>query len=210
MYRAGSILKKRGRQRLFPFLKTNSVINVLIMAISDGAEWALELLSQRYSRMLSALAYQMVTDYQIAEDLLQEVFFAVWRRAGSYAPRRGAVSNWLYSMMYHRIIDYLRTRYHRSSLKQTTWEGNEQDENMVIPDVWEEVWRSVQSAQVRAYVKKLPPEQCLVIDLVYFQGWTHKKIAETYHIPLGTVKSRLRYGLRQLKLAFEDKQNAYA
>ncbi len=71
----------------------------LLLAIADGAVWAMESLYQRYSRILYSLAYRMVADHQVAEDLLQDAFLAVWRRATSYSPQTGAVRNWLISIL---------------------------------------------------------------------------------------------------------------
>ena len=180
--------------------QTNDLTDeALISAIAGGAVWAMEPLYQRYSRILYSLAYRMVSDHQVAEDLIQEAFLSVWRRATSYSPQSGAVRSWLVSIVHHRTIDYLRAVRRRSSMKETTWEEVEQDERMAFPDVWEEAWRSVQSAQVRAALMNIPTEQRMVIELAYFQGWTHSEISEGCQIPLGTVKARMRLGLQHLK-----------
>jgi RNA polymerase sigma factor (sigma-70 family) len=171
----------------------------LISAIANGAVWAMEPLYQRYSRILYSLAYRMVADHQIAEDLIQESFLSVWRRASSYSPQSGLVRSWLISIVHHRTIDYLRAVRRRSNLKETTWEEADLDEKAAFPDVWDEAWRSVQSAQVRSAMMKIPTEQRMVIELAYFQGWTHSEIAEGCQIPLGTVKARMRLGLLHLK-----------
>lgn len=171
----------------------------LIQAIARGAVWAMEPLYQRYNRILYSLAYRMVSDHQIAEDLLQDAFLSVWRRADSYSLQAGAVRSWLISILHHRTIDYLRSQRRRSSTKESTLDDVEQDEQLAFPDVWDEAWRSVQSAQVRAAMLKLSPEQRQVIELAYFQGWTHSEISEGYKIPLGTVKARMRLGLMHLK-----------
>ncbi len=175
----------------------------LINAIADGAVWAMEPLYQRYSRILYSLAYRMVADHQVAEDLLQDAFLAVWRRATSYSPQSGAVRSWLVSIVHHRTIDYLRGVRRRSALKEATWEEVELDERVAFPDVWEEAWRSVQSSQVRAALMNIPTEQRMVIELAYFQGWTHSEISQGCQIPLGTVKARMRLGLQHLKKALE-------
>lgn len=176
----------------------------LIHAIAGGAVWAMEPLYQRYSRILYSLAYRMVSDHQIAEDLIQDAFLSVWRRATSYSPQSGAVRSWLISIVHHRTIDYLRSMRRRSVLKEATWEEVEQDERAAIPDVWDEVWRSVQGTQVRAALMNIPTDQRMVIELAYFQGWTHTEIAEGCQIPLGTVKARMRLGLLHLKRALEQ------
>ena len=176
----------------------------LIHAIAGGAVWAMEPLYERYSRILYSLAYRMVADHQIAEDLLQDAFLSVWRRATSYSSQSGAVRSWLVSIVHHRTIDYLRGVRRRSVLKETTWEEAELDEHTAFPDVWDEAWRSVQSSQVRAALMTIPTEQRMIIELAYFQGWTHSEIAEGCLIPLGTVKARMRLGLQHLKKALEQ------
>ena len=171
----------------------------LINALAEGAEWAMEPLYERYNRVLFSLAYRMVADHQVAEDLLQDAFLSVWRRASSYSPQSGSVRSWLISIVHHRTIDYLRAVRRRAGLKEVTWEEVELDERTAFPDVWEEALRSVQSAQLRAALVNIPSEQRMVIELAYFQGWTHSEIAEGCEIPLGTVKARMRLGLSRLK-----------
>ena len=173
----------------------------LIQAIAAGAVWAMEPLYQRYNRILFSLAYRMVADHQVAEDLIQDAFLSVWRRAISYSSQSGAVRSWLISIVHHRTIDYLRGVRRRSVLKEMTWEEAELDERTAFPDVWDEAWRSVQSSQVRAALMSIPTDQRMVIELAYFQGWTHTEIAQGCEIPLGTVKARMRLGLQHLKKA---------
>jgi RNA polymerase sigma-70 factor (ECF subfamily) len=177
---------------------------VLLSAVARGAVWAMEILYERYSRILYSLAYRMVADHQVAEDLLQDAFLAVWRRATSYSPQSGAVRSWIVSIMHHRTIDYLRTVRRRSTLKEATWEEVERDERTAFPDAWDEAWQNIQSAKIREALMKLPTEQRMVIELAYFQGWTHSEIAEGCQIPLGTVKARMRLGLARLKRVVEE------
>src|SRR5207253_6901496 len=113
----------------------------LINAIAGGAVWAMEPLYQRYNRILYSLAYRMVADHQVAEDLLQEAFLSVWRRASSYSPQSGTVRSWLISIVHHRTIDYLRAVHRRAGLKEVTWEEVELDERTAYPEVGEEAWR---------------------------------------------------------------------
>jgi|GraSoi2013_100cm_1033763.scaffolds.fasta_scaffold214616_1 RNA polymerase sigma factor (sigma-70 family) len=176
----------------------------LLNAIANGAVWAMESLYQRYSRILYSLAYRLVADHQVAEDLLQDAFLAIWRHSTSYSPQTGAARSWLISILHHRAIDHLRRVRRRSTLQEAPLEELELDETTAFPDVWEDVWRSVKSSQVRAALMKIPAEQRLVIELAYFQGWTHTEIAEGVQIPLGTVKARLRLGLIHLKHALEQ------
>ena len=173
----------------------------LLHAIAGGAVWAMDSLYQRYSRILYSLAYRMVADHQIAEDLLQDAFLSVWRRSTSYSPQAGAARSWLISIIHHRAIDHLRRVRRRSSMQEAPLEELEFDERTAVADAWDEAWRSVQSSQVRAALMKIPTEQRMVIELAYFQGWTHTEIAEGTQTPLGTVKARMRLGLNHLKRA---------
>jgi len=176
----------------------------LIDAIEDGAVWALEQLYQRYRILLYSLIYRMVADQQVAEDLLQEAFLSVWRHARSYSPQAGAVRSWLFAIVHHRALDYVRAVRRRAAhLQEIHWEEVDQEEHGALRDVWQEVWHAVQSAQVRQALMELSIEQRMVIELAFFQGWTHTEIAEGCHLPLGTVKTRIRSGMLHLKRVLE-------
>ena len=171
----------------------------LLNAIAGGAVWAMDSLYQRYSRILYSLAYRMVADHQVAEDLLQDAFLAVWRRATTYSPQTGAARSWLISILHHRTIDYLRRVRRRATIHEAPLEELELNEDIAYPDAWDAAWQSVKSSHVRAALMKIPAEQRLVIELAYFQGWTHSEIAEGTQISLGTIKARMRLGLLHLK-----------
>jgi len=176
----------------------------LIHSLALGVIWSLEILYQRYSRLLYSVVYRMISDHQVAEDLLQETFVSVWQNAGSYSSQSGAVRSWLVAIIRHRAIDYLRKMRSRQDFKTTPIDELEYDDELATPDVWEEAWRSMQGAQIRNALKLLSAEQRMVIELAYFQGWTHVEIAEGHHIPLGTVKARMRLGLLRLRKIFEQ------
>ncbi len=137
---------------------------------------------------------QIFKDAESSNDLSDEALLN--------AIANGAV--WAMESLHHRAIDHLRRVRRRSTLQEAPLEELELDEATAFPDVWEDVWRSVKSSQVRAALMKIPAEQRLVIELAYFQGWTHTEIAEGVQIPLGTVKARLRLGLIHLKHALEQ------
>src|SRR5581483_5125811 len=98
----------------------------LIAALASGAVWAMNLLYQRYSVLLYSLAYHMVADRCMAEDLLQETFLAIWQHALTYAPQLGSVSSWMTSIMRHRAIDHLRRTHRHYNSKEVSWETIEQ------------------------------------------------------------------------------------
>lgn len=176
----------------------------LLQALAHGAVWAMEAFYRRYSSLLYSMAYRMVDDHQVAEEVVQDAFFAVWQHATSYSPQVGSVRVWLISLLRHRSIDYLRGVRRRSCWKEIPWEAVEGEEDVALPDVWEETWDSLLRVQVREALLHLPSEQRLVITLAYFRGWTHTEIAQRYQLPLGTVKARMRLGLLHLKQELEQ------
>jgi RNA polymerase sigma factor (sigma-70 family) len=176
----------------------------LIEAIAGGAMWALERLCHRYSRRFYALAYRMTTDKMVAEELVQDTFLAVWQSATSYVPQAGPVRGWLFSIIYHHTINYLRSVRHQSTLQQVPWQEIEAYERFALSDVWEQTWSSVEIAELHACLKQLPTEQRTVIELAYFEGWTQTEIAKRCKIPLGTVKARIRLGVSHLRKALEQ------
>lgn len=194
------------KQPVPPVLNADEISDrTLISAIAGKAVWAMEVLYQRYHRLLYALVYRMVGNQQAAEDLLQEAFFAVWQHAHSYASQHGEVRSWLISIFHHKAIDYLRSIQRRAPIQQVELEQVDLQDQMAIGDAWDEVWQSVQRDLIREAMMHLPREQRMVIELAYFQGWTHSEIAEGTHLPLGTVKARMRLGLLHLKRLLENK-----
>jgi RNA polymerase sigma factor (sigma-70 family) len=176
----------------------------LLRAIVEKKAWAMQPLYERYSHLLYSLAYRVVTDTQVAEDLLQETFLAVWRNASSYSSQSGLVRSWLISIIHHRAIDYLRSMRRRGGVNKVPLEDIEHEESMAVPDVWDEAWLAIQGAQVRTALIQLSQEQRNVIELAYFKGWTHSEIAEGCQIPLGTVKARMRLGLARLRRILQE------
>ena len=160
---------------------------------------ALAQLYDRYHQMMYSLAYRIVLDIQLAEDLLQETFLAVWHSAGSYSVQGGSVRTWLFSIIHHRTIDYLRQGQMRSLTGNVSFDELEHSDTFWCTDAWDETWRNVQSTYVRQALKRLSREQRIVIELAYFQGWSHTEIAREYQLPLGTVKARMRLGLAHLR-----------
>lgn len=165
----------------------------LIRAIADGREEALLVLYDRYSRLAFGLAYRILGDAPVAEEVVQDTFLSIWTNASRFIAQRGSVRSWLLTIVRNRALDELRRRRARPlpfSL-ETAMSGDtvHLDEALIA---------RIDAAQVRAALSSLPEEQRLVIELAYFDGLTHHEIAERLRIPLGTVKSRLRLGLHKL------------
>ncbi len=176
----------------------------LMDAIAGKAMWALERLHERYSKRFYALAFRMTGDHMTAEELVQDAFFTVWQSAPTYTPHASPVHGWLFSIIYHRTIDYLRSIKRHSGLQQVTLREAEAYERFFLSDVWDEVCNSLQNVELHTSVTQLPKEQREVIELAFFGGLTHCEIAERCHLPVGTVKSRIRGGINHLRQTIED------
>ncbi|MEO8970921.1 MAG: sigma-70 family RNA polymerase sigma factor [Ktedonobacteraceae bacterium] len=175
----------------------------LLHALACGVKGAMEPLYRRHCGLLFSLTYRMIGSHEVAEELVQETFLAVWQHANSYSPQAGQVRSWLISLTRHHTIDYLRKMQRRACSKEVLWEELEWERDATSPDVWENVWREEQRLRVREALLQLPYEQRIVITLAYFHGWTHMEIAHRCELPIGTVKSRLRLGLLHLKQALD-------
>lgn len=171
----------------------------LMAAIARAEEWAMEQLYERYGRYAYALAYRIVRDATLAEDIVQDAFLSVWRKATMYQERQGSVRSWLQAIVHHRAIDRVRAAAHRDHQWQPLQSEGEQDPPSEQPEVWEEAWHKEQCIAIRHVLAQLPPEQRQVIELAYFGGYTHVEIAERWQLPLGTVKGRMRLGLQKMR-----------
>ena len=179
----------------------------LLLEISYGGEWAMEVLYERYARYAYALAYRIVREASTAEDVVQDVFLSIWRKAASYHKQHGCVRSWLQAIVHHRAIDCIRASAHHeyqyTSLEDVSEPAYNYTSSSTAPgkklEVWEVVWHEERSALLRSILKQLPQEQRQVIELGYFGGYTHAEIAERWHLPLGTVKGRMRLGLQKMK-----------
>ena len=176
----------------------------LISAICNGAEWALEMLYQRYHRYAYAIAYGILHESTGAEDIVQEVFLSVWRKAASYQKHHGSVFSWLQAIVHHRAIDRVRSAAHRDHQWTPLQVEGEQDPPGDQCEVWEQAWHHEQAKLIRQVLEQLPSEQRQVIELAYFGGYTHAEIAEKENIPLGTVKGRMRLGLQKMKYLLRE------
>lgn len=166
----------------------------------DGDAGAFGALYDRHSRAAFSLAYRMMGERQSAEDLVQEVFLKVWRLAGRYRVERGSVRTWILSIVHNRGIDQLRST---ASRRRTQDRVEVAADKSQPSDAFSEAWRNSQREQVREALQTLPAEQLKILELAYFSGYTHMEISELLDLPLGTVKGRMRLGLKKIKDYFD-------
>ncbi|MBA2754887.1 MAG: sigma-70 family RNA polymerase sigma factor [Chloroflexia bacterium] len=172
----------------------------LIGRAAGGDARALEVLYERYSRVVYSFALRIVADPQLAEELLQEVFFRAWQQGGAYSASRGTFVTWLLSITHNMAIDEVRKRRRRPQ------RADSEDPEAVlaaVPDlglsVEDEVWLGALRDTIAGALGTLPPNQRVAIEMAYFRGLTQREIAEQLGEPLGTIKTRMRLGIQKLR-----------
>ncbi len=171
----------------------------LIEAIASGDPEAIGALYSRYAPVVLRMAVQAL-DRSAAEDIVQDVFVAVWKNAHSFDPTRGPARPWLLQIAHYRIANELRRRSRRP---QTL--GDPDGERLVSlpdpgPDQSEQAWLAYKRETLARALEKLPPPQRQALGLAYFAELSHDQIARILELPLGTAKSRIRAGLRNLRV----------
>jgi RNA polymerase sigma-70 factor, ECF subfamily len=171
----------------------------LIAAIGAGDSNALEHLYDRYGSVVYRLALRMLKNRELAEDVVQEVFWRVWRRSASFANERGRVTQWLFGIAHNLCIDELRRMRARPA---PVYEDVEHpliqqliDEQTDVPAA---AWTTEQRRVITEAMRELPAAQRQAIALAYFGGMSHQEIATKLNRPLGTIKTRVRLGLHKL------------
>lgn len=172
----------------------------LLEQVGHGDEAALEALYGRYGRACYALARRILDDTHLAEDVVQQVFTALWKGSG-YDSRRGAVSTWLMSVTHHKAIDVLRREAPRR--KRLAPEQALLEVAVAGPGPDDEAWMRLRAERTREALRGLPAEQREVVLLAYYGGYTQTEIADLTGLPLGTVKSRTLTALRKLRTTLE-------
>jgi RNA polymerase sigma-70 factor (ECF subfamily) len=174
----------------------------LMSLVHEGDPQAFALLYDRHGRAAYSLAYRMMGERQASEDLVQDVFLRVWRSTASYRADRGSVRTWILRIVHNRGVDQLRSL---SSRRRTQDKVEASAETSQPSEAFTETWRNSRRDEVRDALKTLPPEQLKILELAYFSGYTHVEIAELMELPLGTVKGRMRLGLKKIKDYFDSK-----
>jgi RNA polymerase sigma factor (sigma-70 family) len=151
-------------------------------------------LYDNYSGAIYSIILQIVNDEELANDILQEVFINIWRKIEMYDAEKGRLFTWMLNIARNASIDMLRSRGYRNSKKNQSIQENV---DITVPGNTEQM--NVDSIGLKKLLEKLKPEQRVLIDLSYFKGYTHEEIAEQENIPLGTVKTRIRNALIQLR-----------
>jgi RNA polymerase sigma-70 factor (ECF subfamily) len=169
----------------------------LIEGIVQRDQTALATLYDRYAGMLSSVLNRILRDQQAAEEILQDIFFQLWRAPSRFDPARGSLPAWLTVIARNRAISRLR-RHNPAA-------GEELLDTSAVSTFNIETAAAQQQllGRVKGALENLPAEQRTAIELAYFEGMSHSEIARRTGDPLGTVKTRLRSAVETLKRTFD-------
>lgn len=168
----------------------------LLARVADGDRDAFGDLYQRYARAVLGLAIRRLGDRGRAEDAVQEAFASVWRAARSYKRERGPVAPWLYAVARNAIADRGRARTEPPAEPTDT-----PSDEPGPPEKAEQSWVAY---RVHRAMEELPETERTVLELAYWSGLSQSEISDYLAIPLGTVKTRTRSGLRRLSEVLEE------
>ena len=167
----------------------------LLHAVARGDEAALARLYDAYRVILFGLLVRILNSREEAEDILQDVFIQVWRRAKDFDEKRGRPFTWLVTLARSRAIDRLR----QLGARQRLATGAAQEQTETVSDALSDTIKVAQRETVRNALAELPEEQRNTLVLAYFEGLTQSEIAGKLNAPLGTIKTRMRSGMIKLR-----------
>jgi RNA polymerase sigma factor (sigma-70 family) len=169
----------------------------LILALRNREKIAVEALYDMYSASLFGVISRIVIDEATSEDVLQETFVKIWHSFPSYSADKGRLFTWMVNIARNLSIDKLRSKDFKNHNK-----NQELENNVTFIDEQRNTVYKPELMGIKDLVQKLKPEQKSILDLVYFKGYTHVEAADELGIPLGTIKTRLRMAIIELRKNF--------
>lgn len=175
----------------------NDLESTLVQLLIAGDDEGFAALYDAYAGLLFGVITRIVSDQVEAENLLQDCFVKIWQHIHTYDPSKGRLATWLINIARNTAIDFTRSKYFSRQ------RVNQPIENLVISEsLHASTQLPVETLGLRQLVGKLTPVCRQVIEWMYFDGYTQQEIADNFHIPLGTVKSRTRLAMKELKRYF--------
>ncbi|MGZ3757091.1 MAG: RNA polymerase sigma factor [Mucilaginibacter sp.] len=169
----------------------------LVLALGKREKVAVEALYDMYSASLFGVISRIVIDEYIAEDVLQETFVKIWNSFSSYSTEKGRLFTWMVNIARNLAIDKIRSKDFKNQNK-----NRELENNVTFIDEQRNTVYKPELLGIKELVDTLKPDQKSILDLVYFKGYTHVEAADELGIPLGTIKTRLRMAIQQLRKHF--------
>ncbi|MEM6263063.1 MAG: sigma-70 family RNA polymerase sigma factor [Bacteroidota bacterium] len=164
----------------------------IIHLLGQHDQQVIQLIYRHYGHNLFNVVYRIIRDEGSAQDVFQEVMIKIWRKGHSYTREKGSLYTWLLSVCKHAAIDYTRSKVYLDGQRHSgSLENSTAASARVNP--------TAEQHELREWVQKLPEKQRVLVEMAYFQGYTHEEISEKLDIPLGTVKTRIRIAIRELR-----------
>ena len=174
---------------------STSIDTKIVALLRQDDKSAVSLLYDNYSDALFGVILRIVNQEALAEEILQDTFLKIWKYRESYDESKGRFFTWMLNIARNTAIDQTR-------LKSFSQKNQDLDNVVSIIDSREQENFNVDAIGIRELIEKLPEEHRSIIDLVYFKGFTHIEASEALSIPLGTLKTRLRLAIIQLRKTF--------
>ncbi|MEI2694564.1 MAG: sigma-70 family RNA polymerase sigma factor [Saprospiraceae bacterium] len=171
----------------------------MIDRLQQGDNAAFEYLYDHYAATMFGIIKRIVTKEEDAENLLQDCFVKIWRYIGTYEVEKGSLATWLINIARNTAIDHTRSKHFIRETKNQNLDSLVSIESRVLS-----VSQQEDTLDLRQLVLKIDPSCRKVLEWMYFDGLTQQEISEEYGLPLGTVKTRARNGLRELRELFEQ------
>ncbi|MEM9887622.1 MAG: sigma-70 family RNA polymerase sigma factor [Bacteroidota bacterium] len=165
----------------------------IILLLSTDARAAIEAILPKYGAALQGVIYKIVGSQEVTEEVLQDTFVKVWKNAKSYDPSKGRLFTWLLNIARNTAIDRIRSKKFQIHQKSKSLDTNVHDNATYSEEM------QVQDSGLQNVIHQLDEKYTQVIDILYFKGYTQQEAAKELDIPLGTVKSRVRIALRELR-----------
>jgi RNA polymerase sigma-70 factor (ECF subfamily) len=175
--------------------RTEASDAALVVAIARYHQDALAEVYRRHAGAVFGLARRLLSERTLAEEVVQEVFLRLWNDPERYDPSRGTLRSYLLAQTHGRAVDLLRSEGARRAREEREARATAESGY----DLEHTVWDLATAEQVRSAVEKLPAPERECIALAYFGGRTYREVAVQLHEPEGTVKSRIRSGLKRLR-----------
>jgi RNA polymerase sigma factor (sigma-70 family) len=169
----------------------------LVSALRNREKVAIEALYDMYSASLFGVISRIITDTAVAEDVLQETFVKIWNSFSGYSAEKGRLFTWMVNIARNLSIDKVRSKDYKNQNK-----NQELENNVAFIDEQRNTVYKPELLGIKDLVSTLKPEQKSILDLVYFKGYTHVEAADELGVPLGTIKTRLRMAIQQLRKHF--------
>jgi RNA polymerase sigma-70 factor (ECF subfamily) len=169
----------------------------LVLALRQREKIAVEALYDMYSSSLFGVISRIVIDTATAEDVLQDTFVKIWNSFTTYSTEKGRLFTWMVNIARNLAIDKIRSKDFKNQNK-----NQELENNVTFIDEQRNTVYKPELLGIKELVETLKPEQKSILDLVYFKGYTHVEAADELGVPLGTIKTRLRMAIVQLRKHF--------